>query len=86
MERALARAGRCTPCDRSRADSDAAVPVRGECPTDDQAWTPMKRLASVVEQAPPEETTMAEDGASVCSPALYCVARLKFLLTSGTHC
>ena len=46
----------------------------------------MKRLASVVEQAPPEETTMAEDGASVCSPALYCVARLKSLLTSGTHC
>ena len=30
--------------------------------TYDQAWTPMKRLASVVKQTP-EETTMAEDGA-----------------------
>ena len=30
--------------------------------TYDSAWTPMKRLASVVEQTP-EETTMAEDGA-----------------------
>ena len=29
--------------------------------TYDQTWTPMKRLASVVEQAP-EETAMAEDG------------------------
>ena len=53
--------------------------------TYDQAWTPMKRLASVVEQTP-GKTTMAEDGASVCSPALYCVARLKSLLTSCTHC
>ena len=30
--------------------------------TYDSAWTPMKRLASVVEQTA-EETTMAEDGA-----------------------
>ena len=30
--------------------------------TYDQAWTPMKRLASVVEQTP-GKTTMAEDGA-----------------------
>ena len=63
MERALARAGRCPPRGRShtvfelyQSEVDAPQTI-----TYDQAWTPMKRLASVAEQAP-EETAMAEDG------------------------
>ena len=65
-ECALASAGRCTPCGRGHTISDAAVPKSEvsapKTITYDQAWTPMKRLASVVKQTP-EETTMAEDGA-----------------------
>ena len=41
MERALAHAGRCPPRGRSYTVFDAAVPIRGECPTNHHIWPDM---------------------------------------------
>ena len=84
MANGACRAGRCPPRGRSNVIFHAAVPIRGECPTNHHIWPDMDANETTRQRRRAGARRDGDGGGRSC--AVYCVARLKSLLPSCTHC